>query len=266
MLLTLSPDKQRIKKSFSEAVNTYDCSSDLQCYIADILASKIRDLNIPSGPILEFGCGTGLFTKRLLTTFPKRQIVSFDISFDMCKRARKKLMPHGKLINFLVSDAEAPALVKGHFSAIFSSSSFQWIHSPKKSLLNLKSLLLPEGIVMISTFGPKTLKELSYSLSIYFNEEILLAASNFLNKRDLIMCFRSCFTSFKIKEITITKRYPDLFSLLKTLKDTGANIKTSQLSSFIFTQKRLNLIDKIYKKEFGEIIVSYQVFLCEAKR
>ncbi|GEM_PF-907586 len=262
----LESNKNRIKESFSSAVNTYDCSSDIQSYVADILFQRISCLNFPYGPILEFGCGTGLLTKKLLCFFQKRDIFSFDLSFNMCKKAKENIQVLDKSINFLVADAEYPCLVSNYFSAIFSNSSFQWINSPKDTLRSFKELLVPRGVIVISTFGPNTLKELSYSLSIYLNKKVLIAASNFLNKKQLIKYFSSNFKSVKIQEIVITKKYPDLFSLLKSLKDTGSNIKTSQLSSFILTKKKLNLINKIYKKEFGEIIASYQVFLCEAQR
>ncbi len=262
---TINIDNYAIKRSFSCAVDTYDCSSDLQDYIVDLLFKKISCLDISFGPILEFGCGTGLLTKRLLEFFPDIYIFSFDLSFNMCKRAKVKIKPKAN-IDFLVADVQYPSFRPSSFSAIFSSSSFQWVNSPKETLSNLKNLLLKDGVLIISTFGPKTLRELSHSLSLYFNKKVSIVASKFLDKEELACCLTSCFKEFYIEEVMIIKRYISLFELLKILKNTGANIKTPQLSSFVFTKKSIQLIDEIYKKEFGEIRASYQVFLCEAKR
>ena len=66
--------------SFSKHAKTYDRYAQLQRSMAERLASLLPD-SLPSN-VLEIGCGTGLFSRHLLTQ-PIKKLILNDISPGM---------------------------------------------------------------------------------------------------------------------------------------------------------------------------------------
>lgn len=70
--------------------------------------------------VLEMGCGTGEFTKRLAAT--GAEILGFDISPDLLEIAKKNLANY-KNVKFLVADMETlEGIPDNHFTAIVGNS------------------------------------------------------------------------------------------------------------------------------------------------
>lgn len=112
---------------------------------------RVRDLNqifseVPSvgiSRVLEIGAGDGAQTFALRERFS--EVVSMDIS------------PSAKLDGIIVADAENLPFVDGYFDLVFSSNVLEHIESVEESLLEMKRVLDPKGI-MIHTMPTTTWK------------------------------------------------------------------------------------------------------------
>src|SRR5262245_43738136 len=96
-----SPDdtyKTRVRDAFSRHVASYDMNAGLQAhaagYSAELLAKLKEKSAIPDGEILEVGCGTGLFTSKLVKLFPEHKITCCDLSNEMLAACRLRLSGH----------------------------------------------------------------------------------------------------------------------------------------------------------------------------
>jgi len=73
------------------------------------------------------------------------------------------------------------------------------------------------------------------------------------------------FNEWDVKELHLSRIYPDLLSLLRSLKGTGVAPRMAT-GPFVRSHTRLLEIERSYKKHFGAIRATYQVFICEGSR
>jgi len=149
-----------IKTSFSKYATKYEKHAHLQNEMGDRLALLLPN-EIPKR-VLEIGCGTGVFTKHLLT-HPFNKVILNDISVEMINFLKSKLtLPsYSKII---VGNAEN--LKFDCVDLITANAVFQWFRNPSKTLHKLRSYISSEGKLIFSTFGPQTLIELRQISSI----------------------------------------------------------------------------------------------------
>lgn len=109
----------------------------------------------PPSHILELGCGTGVFTRHLLTT-PINKLTLNDISPVMIDTLKSRLSIPSNT-KFIIGNAEKVTLEKTDL--ICANAVFQWFLNPMETLIHLKSSLNKKGTILFSTFGPETLME-----------------------------------------------------------------------------------------------------------
>jgi malonyl-CoA O-methyltransferase len=145
--------EESIIASFSKYAHSYDRYALLQKSMAERLATYLPE--IAPSHILELGCGTGVFTRHLLT-MPINKLTLNDISPVMIDTLKSRLSIPSNT-KFLIGNAEKISL--GKTDLICANAVFQWFLNPMVALTHLKSSLNKTGTLLFSTFGPETLKE-----------------------------------------------------------------------------------------------------------
>ncbi len=249
-------NKQVIIRNFSRCAKYYDFYSDVQNECGLKLAKTFENENFLK--ILEPGCGTGNYTALLKKRFSFSKITAFDISPEMIEIAKKKL--NNNSVDFYIKDAENPDFME-KFDLITSNAAFQWFENIKSSFEKYKKMLTEEGVFAFSVFGPDTFKELQKIISSY-DENASINAVYFLPKTQIELMLHAIFDHVFIIEETIKVRYASLLDLLKTIKYTGTrgDIKSDNM----WTENFLRTLQDFYIQTFGEIIATYQIFLCKA--
>ena len=164
-------DKKRARASFGRAAETYDAAAILQKLVRDEMLSRLDLVNINPHTILDAGCGTGAGSQALQKRFTKAQVVSLDFAMPMLQKTRSTkrqsgLMHQVKSIfgnansHCLCADIEALPLVTASIGLLWSNLAIQWCNDLDVALQEFHRVLQPEGLLMFSTFGPDTLKEL----------------------------------------------------------------------------------------------------------
>lgn len=252
--------KSRIERSFTRASFTYDAHADVQLDIAGHLISRLAGKSF--GRILEIGCGTGCYTLMLSEAFKCAEIEAIDISSAMIEEAKRKFAE--QRVNFYLADGEnLPASIAGPFDLVTANSVFHWFDDLAGALASYKGLLGPEGSILFSAFGPETLWELKSILEDAFGCKIFIPAIAFHGRTMLKDMISRLFRRVTINEFLISREYRDMLSLLRSLKATGV-APHEYNNPLRFTQSRLSFMEGRYRKRFGAIKASYQVFLCEA--
>lgn len=248
-----------VEKNFSRYARSYDKYADIQYE----LAQRLIGLS-PSGgitDILELGCGTGNYTYLLRRRFAAARIKALDISKGMIEVAREKLK--SERIEFITADAEEIDL-DGTFDFVTSNAAFQWFNNTEEALKKYRAVIRDEGIVLFSSFGPKTLFELSQSLKETVDKDTAISSENFLGKEELKEMLKRYFARDTVKELIIKKGYSSLMELLNKIKYTGTKGRGITNASLLWKKDMLKSIEKVYKSRFGRIEATYQIFFCRA--
>lgn len=144
--------KDQVAAAFSAAAATYEQAARAQAISADHLAALVERLPRPAHPhVLEFGCGTGLLTRRLYPRLSGDWLVT-DLSPSMLAAAA--LATPGPI--FQVMDAESPPRRLGAFDLIVSNLAAQWFTDIAAAAARLRRLLAPGGHLVFSTLGAES--------------------------------------------------------------------------------------------------------------
>lgn len=202
--------EQKVIKSFSRHVKTYDRNAQLQRSMAERLATLIP--NPFPQKILEIGCGTGMFTRHLLARDPSSLILN-DIAPPMIEYLRSHLNLPAKT-KFLAGNAESVTIPK--VKLIAGNAVFQWFQHPEVTLKRLYASLDQKGYLAFSTFGPKTLEEFRSTAHIEGPTHLLS------QKRWKTLLTQSGFNLISFESESRQIFFPDTRGLMKNLQQIGA--------------------------------------------
>jgi len=249
--------KEEIKRNFSNCAAHYDAYSTVQNSCGLKLIDSIKTNGFSD--ILDIGCGTGAYTGLLKDRFPDAKIKAVDISQDMIRIAKRK--PACRGIDFIVADAEQVSLEEG-FDLVSSNASFHWFENLEETLLFYKQALKEGGIVAFSIFGPRTFFELNYCLRQLLAEDIAIASMGFKSKEKIEKTMKVIFKKTSVTEQIVKEEVVSLPELLRKIKYTGTRGAGIRNKGF-WTPRMISKLEQIYRKKFGSIIVTYQVFFCQ---
>ena len=142
-----------VKDTFSAGASAYDRVARIQPLVAARLAAS---LDCKPARILEIGCGTGVLSSHLRSTFPDAELILTDISPSMLEICKRKLKGNGI---FRVMNGERPDTDLGLFDLIISNLAMQWFEDMPGGIDRLSKLLAPGGRFSFSTLGEKNFTE-----------------------------------------------------------------------------------------------------------
>lgn len=211
-------DKAKIKDSFAQAATTYDAVADLQRTVGQSLLAQIMAHDL-SGTILDIGCGTGFLSSELTVLADCEQLIGLDIALPMLQTARQKSGTKKMLL--LCADAEFLPVRDQAVNHIVSNLALQWCEDLTSVFTDFKRVLKPDGQLLFSTFGEKTLQELkaawakvdcySHVNQFYQADEIKF----FLQQAD--------FKQINIESSCYLSHYESVSALMRELKALGAH-------------------------------------------
>src|SRR5271156_4884036 len=91
--MQLSPDGA-VVRAFSRAVNSYDANAVVQMQAVEFCCDRLSSVidSVPSGDVLEIGCGTGMLSERLAQMRPVSAITFTDPAEAMLQICEKRLL------------------------------------------------------------------------------------------------------------------------------------------------------------------------------
>jgi malonyl-CoA O-methyltransferase len=150
-------DTRLARRRFSRAAGTYADSSRLEGEVASRMLERLDYVRLAPRRVLDAGSGP---PQRLLARrYPKAEAIAIDFSVEML-RARKKRLFERNSPKAVCADLARLPLADGSVDLAWSNMVLHWLAEPLAALRELQRVLAPEGLLMFSTLGPDTLKEL----------------------------------------------------------------------------------------------------------
>ncbi len=252
-------NKAIIKQNFSRHARRYDAFSAIQDQVGIDLLGVIPDKRAVC--ILDVGCGTGTFTSALARRFDAARITALDLCPAMIKTAQCK--SDNDRIHWLCADAETVVFDR-HFDLIASNACFQWFDDLPRAIQGYRQLLSPGGTLAFSAFGPATFLELNQVIRAAWGGSVAVHSGRFNDIDVYRTMLRNSWVDVSIQEKIHHQSYDSLWDLLRVIKYTGT--KGQGLAHRALTRADIAALERDYRRCFGKIRASYQIFLCVGAR
>lgn len=246
-----------VVKNFNAAVN-YDRFAGIQHRVGHDLIALCPD---GADTILEFGCGSGAYTRLLCETFPYASIIAIDAAWRMVHESQMSI-DHPD-IGFVCADAET--FDQGHYDLVTGNAVVHWFKNLEPGLKSLRDRLGDGGVLTFSYFGPETYRELREALSAAVGHSASLTVNDFATPDQLASILYRCFGDVSLQTRTLTEEFPTLRALLSNIKATGTRGRGVR-PPVHWTAGLIETLESRYRREFGTIRVTYQVTLCRCGR
>lgn len=223
-------DKQAVRRAFSRAAHSYDASAVLQREVFERMLERLDIVKLQPARVLDAGCGTGWGARQLGVRYPAAQVLALDIAYGMLQAARgdtgwwKKLFGGNKQ-HYINADIEALPLVAGSIDLVWSNLAIQWCNDLPGTFRELHRTLRTNGLLLFSTFGPDTLRELR---SAFAEIDGHSHVNRFIDMHDIgDMLVGAGFADPVMEMETLTLTYQDVRAVMQDLKDIGAHNVTA---------------------------------------
>lgn len=219
-------DKAHVRASFNRAASTYDAAAVLQKSVREEMLSRLDLVKIKPAAILDAGCGTGHGSFALQKRFSSAQVISLDIALGMLQQTKAQRPFLNKIFNqqhLLCADIESLPLIDNSVGMVWSNLALQWCNDLDAAFSEFARVLQPEGLIMFSTFGPDTLKELRAATH---NDNTHV--SRFIDMHDIgDALIRNGFSAPALDVEHYTLTYDNVKAVMTDLKSIGAHNATA---------------------------------------
>ncbi len=268
--MLINKNKKRI--AFNRAAITYDKHAVLQKKISSDLFERLSLIKIDPTIILDLGSGTGENNSIFKSNYKKKKIINYDFSEKMLECARTKendILGLGrylgkKKISYVCGDMEKLPFRNNLVDLVWSSSSLQWCPDLNNTVCEIKDILNHGGLFIFSTFGPKTLNELSKINKSLFNSDTV---NNFIDMHDIgDMLVSNGFSDPVLDSDIYTLTYSDIDKLFVDIKNIGATTSYNQEKKGLGGRNYLKKISIEYEKykKSGLFPATYEVIFGHA--
>jgi malonyl-CoA O-methyltransferase len=251
-------DKRRARRNFEQAAGSYDSAAVLQREIADRLIERLDYVRLEPRRILDLGAGTGYAVDAMHRRYRKARVVALDFAHGMLVQARRR----GSWLRrplCVCADAESLPLGDGAVDLIVSNATFQWCIDLDRTFSECLRVLRPGGLLMFTTFGPDTLKELRQA---WAKVDGASHVSPFLDMHDIgDALVRSRFADPVMDTERMTLTYGDARDLMRDLKVLGAANATLDRPRGLTGRSRIAALADAYEthRSEGRLPASYEV-------
>ncbi|SMN12641.1 Biotin synthesis protein BioC [Bathymodiolus heckerae thiotrophic gill symbiont] len=228
----------------------YNEHAFLQKEIAMRLDTKLEVISGNTDTILDLGAGTGLLSQFLLTRFPNSKIICLDFA--------QKTLKNNPIDYKLCADANHLPLANNSVDVVISNLMMQWCGDLSQLFAECHRVLKNDGLILFSTFGPDTLKELKKSWAVVDNEAHV---NTFIDMHDIgDRLLKNGFQSPVMEMETLTLTYQTVTDLLKDLKAIGAQTVGSRSKALTGKDKFQSMI-KMYEsyRQNDKLPATYEV-------
>lgn len=217
--------KSGVVRQFNRGSSTYDGYADVQTAMANQLLCSVGSRAGQCSSVLELGCGTGYLTAGLAEAFPAAHIIAVDLAPQMVKAARRRVC--ARSVEFLVADAEVHDWEPGSFDLIVSNATVQWFESTECAMRSLAEALRPGGLMLHTTFGPSTFRELNTVLDDIEGPRVRGLSLAGPDRWEAILRTAGL-AGVRSSQSLVTRHYPGLMSFLQAVKGSGASFEPNR--------------------------------------
>jgi malonyl-CoA O-methyltransferase len=219
-------DSRQVRRRFSRVAADYPQGDFFAREIDRRMQERLDYVRIEPRRVLDLGCSRGASLPVLSSRYPQAQQLALDISPAML-HASQSVRPGwqrwlgigGKAeVLRLAADAGKLPLQSGAADLVWSNLLLHWLDDPLPALAEAHRVLDVGGLLMFSTLGPDTLKELRSVFSDGYAH-----TQRFIDMHDLGDMLVGCGFADPVMDMEVlTLTYDDFDAMLQELRAAGS--------------------------------------------
>jgi malonyl-CoA O-methyltransferase len=150
-------DARAARRRFERAAPTYAAASKLEQEVGDRMLARLDYVRLEPRRILDAGSGPGREAASLQARYRKAELVRLDLALAMLREGRRRFFERKHAV---CGDLARLPFAAATFDLIWSNMALHWAPDPLEWFRELARVAAPESLILFSTLGPDTLKEL----------------------------------------------------------------------------------------------------------
>jgi malonyl-CoA O-methyltransferase len=203
-------DRRAARRRFDRAARTYAGASRLEAEISARMLERLDYIRLAPRRVLDAGSGPP--RRELVRRYPKASVIALDFSTAMLRPPRFRFFGRKPLL--LCGELERLPLADGAVDLVWSNMALHWLSEPLGAFREFRRVLAPGGLLMFSTLGPDSLKELRAAAA--------QRVHRFIDMHDLGDMLLAAGLSNPVMDMEMLSiAYPDAGRLLADLRASG---------------------------------------------
>src|SRR5215472_9756005 len=235
-------DPKQVRRAAERAAASYDEAAVQHREVGRRMAERLALVKLQPATILDAGCGTGEALAELRARYPAATVIELDVALGMLAAAKRRAAalaaPSGTILakligarakshaedRFVCADAARLPLAPGSVDLVWSNLVLQSVGEPAAAFTEFLHVLSVGGLLVFTTLGPDTLKELR---AAFTGIDRATHVSRFIDMHDLgDMLVEAGFADPVMDAEIITLTYGDVLSMMREIKAVGEHNAT----------------------------------------
>lgn len=157
-------ERRALKRQFNRAAKSFVSGDALHREVAARMQERLGYVKLQPARVLDAGCATGAAAPALRALYPKARQIGVDFAFEMARSAARPetwlARLRGAQRDAVCADMAALPLAHSSVGLVWSNLALHWLDDPEPALREAHRVLELGGLLMFSTLGPDTLREL----------------------------------------------------------------------------------------------------------
>jgi malonyl-CoA O-methyltransferase len=193
-------------------------------------------------------------------------VIALDLALAMARRARARrswwrglFERSGPRLAAVCGDIEQLPLAPACAGMVWSNLAIQWSNEPQRAFAEMHRVLVPGGLLLFSSFGPDTLKELR---AAFQSVDRHTHVHRFIDMHDVGDLLVACGFADPVMDMEIvTLTYADVRELMRDLKAIGAHNMTRGRPSALAGKSLLAKVARNYEpaRREGRLPATFEV-------
>jgi malonyl-CoA O-methyltransferase len=220
-------DARQARRAFERAARKGIDAAVLQSEVERRMLERLEYVRLVPRRVLDAGCGAGRGLELLRRRYPDADLLGVDFahaalrsasrSGSLAARLRRLLGGAGRA--HVCADVSRLPFASGAFDLVWSNLALAWVEDPLAALREFRRTLVPGGLLMFSSYGPDTLRELKSAFSAASPAR---RVHSFVDMHDVGDALVACGFAVPVMDVeTITLTYERVEDLARDLKASG---------------------------------------------
>ena len=220
-------DPRQARRAFERAARAGADAAVLQREVERRMFERLDYIRLEPARVLDAGCGAGRGLKLLWRRYPKADLIGADFALAAVRAAKGseslieralRLVARARRFRLCADFSRLP-LRPGCVDMVWSNLALAWAGDPLAALRELHRVLAPGGLLMFSSYGPDTLKELKTAFAAGSPGRHVHSFVDMHDAGDMLVACGFAEPVMDMEAITLT--YADVAALARDLKTSG---------------------------------------------